>query len=358
VVLVITFVLGTRPEIIKLSPVIDAAASQNFEFQIIHTGQHYNPTMDGVFLDELSIPPISQNLNVGSSSQAKQTASMLVGLEKNFTEKDPGIVVVQGDTNTVLSAAICASKLHIPVAHVEAGLRSFDKRMPEEINRIITDHLSKYLFAPTQNSKKNLLNEGISERSIYLTGNTVVDAVYRNIKIAEKKSKILKNIGLKEGGYFLLTLHRQENVDDKAVFESILSGLGHLSDFGMPIIWPVHPRSSSRMREYGITPPDNIIDLDPVSYLDFLMLQKSARLILTDSGGVQEEACILKTPCVTLRESTERPETLEVGSNVLSGANSKSISLCANKMMDSSREWDNPFGDGKSSKRITNVLCR
>jgi UDP-N-acetylglucosamine 2-epimerase (non-hydrolysing) len=281
---------------------------------------------------------------------------MLAGIEKVLMEEKPAVVLVQGDTNTVLAGALAASKLHIKVAHVEAGLRSFDRRMPEEINRVLADHCSDYLFAPTERSRKTLLGEGISENKIFVTGNTVVDAVFQNLKLAEEKNT-LEDLGIEHGNYFLVTAHRQENVDDPVRFAGILSGIEKLSeDFDIPVVYPIHPRSKMRLEEFGIKTNGNIRFIDPVDYLDFLNLEKGARLVLSDSGGVQEETCILGVPCVTLRDNTERPETVEVESNMLAGTESARIVESARRMLVKGKGWNNPFGDGRAAERIRRVL--
>jgi UDP-N-acetylglucosamine 2-epimerase (non-hydrolysing) len=266
----------------------------------------------------------------------------------------PHTVLVQGDTNTVLAGALAASKLGIKVGHVEAGLRSYDRSMPEELNRVVADHLSDYLFAPTEAARGNLLREGIEDRKISVTGNTIVDAVNQNLRLTEA-------LNLPEpeppGDYFLLTLHRQENVDDKGRLGSIMKGLALVSErLGKPILYPAHPRARKRLLEFGIQIDSRIRLMDPQDYLAFLRLEKCAALILTDSGGVQEEACILGVPCVTLRENTERPETLDVGANALAGTNPEAILAKASMMLASNRRWRNPFGDGQSAKRILDIV--
>lgn len=349
-------VLGTRPEIIKLSPIIRECERRSIDYFILHTGQHYSYSMDKIFFEQLELSDAKYNLDIGSSSHGEQTGKMLVGIEKILQNEEPDIVLVQGDTNTVLAGALAASKLGIKVGHVEAGLRSYDRRMPEEINRVLADHCSDYLFAPTEKSKHILLEEGIWNDKIFVTGNTIVDAVCKNVKIAESTVNVLKELHLKPKGYFLLTLHRQENVDDKERFEGILKGLELISnEFGLPIIFPIHPRAKKRMTEFNILSKD-IILIEPIDFLRFLQLEKNAMLVLTDSGGVQEETCILKVPCVTMRDSTERPETLEVGSNILAGTDPEKILECTKKMTIKRNNWINPFGNGKSSEKIIDIL--
>jgi UDP-N-acetylglucosamine 2-epimerase (non-hydrolysing) len=263
---------------------------------------------------------------------------------------------VEGDTNSVLAGALAAVKLGIRVGHVEAGLRSYDRRMPEEINRVIADHISDYLFAPTRQAKHVLLGEGIDKAKIFVTGNTIVDAVNQNLELAGRKTDIMTRLRLKPRKYFLATLHRQENTDSKKRFSSILEGLQNLaSRFRQPVVYPIHPRSRKLMAGLA-RQPDKLKIIDPVDFLSFLKLESDARLILTDSGGVQEEACILRVPCVTLRDNTERPETVEVGANVLAGASAERIVGCAVSMLARNRDWANPFGDGHAAERIFNII--
>jgi len=239
--------------------------------------------------------------------------------------------------------------MHIPVAHIEAGLRSFDKEMPEELNRVMTDHISKYLFAPTENGAELLRKEGLVE-GVSITGNTIVDAVMRNKELAD--DKILSGLG----EYSLLTLHRAENVDKREVLEGIIEGLKRSIEIIGKIVWPMHPRTKARLEKFGITLPEDIVVMEPLGYLDFLTLEANAKLILTDSGGLQEEACILGVPCVTIRTTTERPETIEVGSNVLAGVSSDGIIEGVKKMLKSERNWKSPFGDGKAAERILDTI--
>lgn len=265
---------------------------------------------------------------------------------------EPDVVLVQGDTNTVLAGALAASKLHIKVGHVEAGLCSYDRNMPEEINRIVADHISDYLFAPTENSKSNLIKEGIAEEKISVTGNTIVDSVYQNREIAERKVNVLKDLGLKPKEYFLVTAHRAENVDNRARLKEILKGLELIRcEFGLPVIFPMHPRTRKMVNEFGLG-LDGIRAIEPMGFLEFLQLEANARLALTDSGGVQEETCILGVPCVTLRENTERPETVDVKSNILAGADGGTILEKAKQILQQSNSWKNPFGDGNAGRTI------
>ena len=357
----IAIILGTRPEIIKMSPVIRHCQVNGLDYFVIHTNQHYSYEMDRIFFEELKLPVPEYNLEVGSGLHGEQTGKMLSGIEQILIEEKPDVVLVEGDTNTVLAGALAASKLHINVGHVEAGLRSYDRNMPEETNRVMVDHISDYLFAPTETSRENLLREGITDSMIHVVGNTIVDATIQNLSIAESTSDILNRLALSQSEYFLLTMHRAENVDDAIRLGKILNGLELLSKkYECPIVFPIHPRTMNKIHEFGfedklnVNPYLNIIE--PVGYLDFLILESNARLILTDSGGVQEEACMLKTPCVTLRDNTERPETVEVGANVIVGCEPERIVDGVKRMVFVNGDWANPFGEGKSSVSILDVV--
>jgi UDP-N-acetylglucosamine 2-epimerase (non-hydrolysing) len=349
-------VLGTRPEIIKLAPLIKELQKKQADFFVLHTGQHYSYQLDKVFFDQLELPQPKYNIDVGSGSHAEETGKMLIGIEKILLDEKPDIVLIEGDTNSVLAGALAAAKLGIRVGHVEAGLRSYDRSMPEEINRVLTDHLSDYLFAPTPKAKQILLSEGIGEEKVFVTGNTIVDAVYQNLELSKSKIDITNDLHLKPEQYFLVTLHRQENVDNTPRFASILEGLSKLAvHFQLPVVYPIHPRSRQRMSRFTL-PLQNLTIIDPVDFLSFLQLESNAKLILTDSGGVQEEACILGVPCVTLRDNTERPETLEVGANILAGALPDRIVESAGAMLTKRNSWANPFGNGRAAERIANVI--
>lgn len=352
----ISFVLGTRPEIIKLSPVIRECERRTIPFSILHTGQHYSYEMDRIFFEELELPEPDFPLDVGSGLHGEQTGKILAGVERVLSGHRPGIVLVQGDTNTVLGGALAAAKLHIPVGHVEAGLRSFDRNMPEEINRIVADHVGDFLFAPTGTAAGYLRHEGIPDEKIFITGNTVVDAVREHLTIAQKRTDLLSRLGLEEMEFILVTAHRSENVDVREKLMGILDGLAAVHEkTGIPVIFPVHPRTRKMMEEFGLYLP-SIRLIEPLGYLDFLLLESNAALLLTDSGGIQEEGCVLKIPCVTLRENTERPETLEVGSNVLAGTNPHTILDKAMEMINRNPSWENPFGDGRAAKKIVDIL--
>lgn len=354
--MVLGIILGTRPEVIKMAPIIKYCIKGSILHYILHTGQHYSYEMDRAFFHDLELPEPNYNLDVGSGTHAEQTGRIMIGVEKVLQEEPTSIVFVQGDTNSVAAGTLAATKLTIPVGHVEAGLRSYDRTMPEEINRVIADHLSDHLFAPTEESRGNLLKEGISDDKIHVTGNTVVDAIYQNLQLAENTSNILKQLSIEPGAYIVVTAHRAENVDHKQRLQGILEGLKKVSQhFNQPVIYPIHPRTRKMIKQYNLD-TGNLKTIEPLGYLDFLQLQSNARLILTDSGGIQEEACILKIPCVTLRNNTERPETLKVGSNTLAGTNPKKILAKAITMTEKKPNWVNPFGDGHSAERIMEAV--
>jgi len=353
----IAIILGTRPEIIKMSPIIRECQKRRLQYFIIHTNQHYSFNLDRIFFKELNLPLSKYNLKVGSGTHGEQTGKMLIKIEEVLLNEKPDIVLVEGDTNTVLAGALAAVKIHIKVGHIEAGLRSYSEEMPEEINRVLVDHCSNLLFAPTKIAKDILIKEEIPKEKIFITGNTIVDAISENLKVAQKKSKILEKIKINKNKYFLVTLHRQENVDNKEKLKNILKGLESVSkNLKFPVIYPIHPRTLKMIKIFNLKIPQNIKIIEPIGFLDFLKLEANALLVLTDSGGVQEETCILKVPCVTLRDNTERPETLKVKSNILADSNSQKIVESVEKMLNSKREWKNPFGDGKSGRKILNII--
>jgi len=347
-----------------MSPIIRSCQKKGTDFFILHTGQHYSFDMDRVFFEELGLPTPDFNLDIGSKSHAEQTGLIMTGIEKILQKEKPEVVLVQGDTNTVLAGTLAASKcyvrgdhsLPVEVGHVEAGLRSFDRTMPEEINRVVADHVSDYLFAPTDVAKKNLLNEGISDEKISVTGNTIVDAVLENLTLSRDRSDVIRELGLVADGYLLVTLHRQENVDNKKRFKGILEGLTRIHESsGLPLLFPVHPRTEKMIKSFDLK-LKGFQMIKPRGFLEFIQLESNARLALTDSGGVQEETCILNVPCVTLRDSTERPETVDVGANVIAGVDPQDIVNAAEIMLDKPRSWKNPFGDGKAGDRIVSIL--
>lgn len=353
----IAFVLGTRPEIIKLAPLIRACESGDIDHTVIHTGQHYSEELDGVFFDDLELTPPDHNLAVGSAPHADQTGEMLRGLGELIREERPDTVIVQGDTNSALAGGLVASKLDAELGHVEAGLRSFDREMPEEINRVLIDHAADHLFAPTADAADNLRDENIPEERIEVTGNTVVDAVEQNASLAASKSDVLDELGLEPGEFALMTAHRPGNVDDRERFAGLLDGISEYADVtNLDVVYPIHPRSEEQLAEYDLAVPDAIQCVEPLNFLDFLQLERTASVVFTDSGGVQEETCILGTPCVTIRENTERPETVSAGSNVLAKPTAESIVGSAFDVKSGSDDWETPFGDGTAAEQILGTL--
>ena len=353
----ISIVFGARPTFIKMSPLIKECRRKHLDYFLIHTGQHYSPSLDKIFFEKLKIPRPKYNLGVGSGTHSQQMAKLLVRTEKVFLQEKPDLVLISGDTNSIAGAALVAAKLYLPLIHIEAGLRSFDRRMPEEVNRVIADHLSDFLFAPTSAARDNLIQEGIKRNRIFVVGNIIVDAVKQNIKIARNASDVLSRLRLSPRKFFLVTAHRQENVDNKKRFQGILRGLELVfRKFQLPIIYPIHPRSRKRLKQFRLKVPSGVKVIPPLDYWDFLLLESSAALVLTDSGGIQEETCILRVPCVTLRDNTERPETLEVGSNIIVGTNPQKIVRGVQKMINKRRQWANPFGKGNTASLILDVI--
>lgn len=313
-------VVGARPQFIKLAALSKELRKKHREI-ILHTGQHYDKELSEVFFSDLSIPRPDYNLGIGSAEHGKQTGRILESIEKILLSEKPKLVIVYGDTNSTLAGALAAAKQNIPVAHVEAGLRSYKKSMPEEINRVLTDHVSSFLFCPTPTSVKNLKKEGIT-RGVHLVGDVMYDSLRDHIKVAERKSRIIQKLSLKKKDYYLVTLHRAENTDFKENLQRVIQIVANLDK---KVVFPVHPRTKRKLKEFKLLNRllslSDLILIDPVSYLDMLILEKNARFVLTDSGGVQKEAFFLRTPCLTLREETEWVETLEYRSNQLVGLN-------------------------------------
>ncbi|MDP2871155.1 MAG: UDP-N-acetylglucosamine 2-epimerase (non-hydrolyzing) [Bacillota bacterium] len=355
-------VLGTRPEITKLAPVIWTLEAQELPYALIHTGQHYTPEMDSVFFEQLWLPEPVLNLHAGEpgARHGAQTGAMLGGLETAFADLGVDRVMVLGDTNTVLAGALVAAKMHLPIGHVEAGLRSYDRTMPEEVNRVVADHVATQLYAPTKQAVDNLAAEGLRQ-GVLLTGNTIVDTVLAVIARTDAAA-LLAQHGLQSKGFVFLTLHRQENTDNPERLESLLQGLKAATRaVGLPLVYSMHYRTKARIAAYGLERqladiPGLVLLHPPVDLLQSLAFQRHARLVLTDSGGLQEESCILGTPCVTLRENTERPETIELGCNVLAGWRPAGIVESVERMMQRDRGWPNPFGDGKAAQRCVAAM--
>lgn len=359
----VCFVLGTRPEIIKQAPLIHQFRNADIETDVIHTGQHYSRSLDESFFEVLDLAEPDYHIGVGSDSPGAQTATILSEIEQILREEKYDVVFVQGDTNSTLGGALAASKIsECDLAHVEAGLRSFDPEMPEEINRRITDVCSDIYFVPTEDAAENLYNEAITD-NVYVVGNTVVDAVLRHREIAEERSSVLDDFGLNSREYVLFTAHRQETVDSKRVFKHVTSELEQISEH-YPIIYPIHPRAEKHARNYSLYErlEDTVQLVEPQPYLDFLALEENAEVILTDSGGIQEEAIVLGTPCITIRNSTERPETVRNGGNVLVNPDGGEIYETFCDVLKPDRyaqmsDADNPFGDGTTSEQILSI-CR
>jgi UDP-N-acetylglucosamine 2-epimerase (non-hydrolysing) len=350
-------ILGTRPEIIKCAPIVKECERRDYPCTVVHTGQHYSERLDSVFFDQLDLPKPDYDLGVGSRPHGQQTGTLITQLEPIIEDERPDAVLVQGDTNSMLAGTIAACKLDPTLGHVEAGLRSFDREMPEELNRTLADHAADCLFAPTAESERLLREEGLPEDRIYVTGNTIVDAVHRHADIATERSDVLDDHDLSSFRYAVLTAHRAENVDDPERFGAILDGVGRFAaERDVPCLYPVHPRARKRIEEFDIAVPERIELVDSLAYLDFLRLEDEALVVFTDSGGVQEESCILGTRCVTVRDSTERPETLSVGANHLVGTDPDEIVAGAREMLDRPVDWDCPFGDGTAAENILDIV--
>lgn len=364
----IVSIVGARPQFIKAAPVSRAlcrartAAGAPVEV-LVHTGQHYDREMSAIFFDELQIPKPDYNLGVGSGSHGWQTGQMLMGIEETLLAEQPDWVLVYGDTNSTLAGALAAVKLHVPLAHVEAGLRSFNRHMPEEHNRVLTDHAADLLLCPTQTAVDNLAREGILDKA-HLVGDVMYDAVLFNASLAEGRATAMARLGLEAGGYILATVHRPANTDDPDRLRGILAAFAQLDG---PVIFPAHPRTRKRIADLGPSPgageqvaARSLAGLiDPVGYLDMLILEKNARLILTDSGGVQKEAYFFGVPCLTMREETEWVETVGAGWNRLVGADPASIVAAARDFQALSHPSGPPpsfFGDGHAAEAIVDLL--
>lgn len=351
-------IVGARPQFIKAAVVARAFREQRPEVNeiLVHTGQHYDANMSAVFFDELDIPHPNYNLGIGGGTHGQNTGRMIEAIEGVLIQEQPDWVLVYGDTDSTLAGALAAVKLHIPVAHVEAGLRSFNRRMPEEINRILTDHASDLLFTPTQNAVDNLKKEGVNDEKIEMVGDVMYDAALFYAAKAEIQSHILQTLALRAKKYILTTLHRQENIEDPDRLIAIIQGLLTSS---LPVIWPLHPRTRKRLAELDFALTSPIHPIEPVGYLDMVMLEKNANLIATDSGGVQKEAYFYSVPCLTLREETEWIELIKVGANHLVGANStklaKFINHISNNQINVTRE--NLYGEGNAGLWISTKIA-
>ncbi len=331
----IATILGTRPEIIKLSPLIPLL-EKNVEHILIHTGQHYDYDLDSIFFQELDLPQPKYNFHIGSDHQGKQTGRMIEKIEQVLLDEKPDLVIIQGDTNTVLAGAIAASKLHIKIAHIEAGCRSFNRAMPEEINRIVADHVSDYLFAADEQSKKNLVQEGLPAEKIRVVGNTAYDACQRNIQFLSS-STFLSDLNLTPHQFVLSTIHRAENTNNKEILQNIISALNQLAE-KIDVVFPIHPRTEKKLGEFGIKLHPKIKVTKPLGYIDFLNALSSCRFCISDSGGIQDEAVALDIPCLIPRNDTEWPQLVEAGKNLLVGNQTLSIVSKALTLIESESE--------------------
>ena len=358
----IAVVAGARPNFMKVAPLISELNKIGaFDTVLVHTGQHYDREMSAIFFKELGLPAPDKYLGVGSASHAVQTARVMKALEKYFLKLRPDLAVVVGDVNSTLAASVVCSKMLIPVAHVEAGLRSFDRTMPEEINRIVTDSLSSYLFTTSPEARINLLKEGAKPAAIYFTGNVMIDTLKKLKKAAERRNT-LAEMELNKNGYALLTLHRPSNVDDRESFVKIIKALKYIST-KLTVVFPAHPRTVKQLSKFGLAgllKGADIRLIKPAGYLDFLNLMANSKFVLTDSGGIQEETTVLGIPCLTLRNNTERPITVSQGTNLLVGGESSAISAAADKILNNSfKKAKIPrFWDGKAAVRIASILKR
>ena len=356
-------IVGARPNFMKVAPIYKAIAARTQLVQVlVHTGQHYDVKMSDVFFTDLGLPAPDVHLGIGSGSHAQQTARMMVELEKVFLEHKPDLVSVVGDVNSTLAAALVAVKMHIPIAHVEAGLRSFVQYMPEEVNRLVTDRLADLLLTPSRDADANLLKEGIDPSRIHFVGNVMIDSLLSSKEEAERLPT-LKNLGLTPRGYAVCTLHRASNVDDPRLLAGLLDAVAHVST-RLPVIFPVHPRTRKVIAEQGLSQiferhPD-LRPVDPMGYMEFVGLTSQAKLILTDSGGLQEETTALGVPCLTLREETERPVTVEEGTNEVVGTDPERIRQAADRILDGQGKKGRvpELWDGRASERIADLFAR
>jgi UDP-N-acetylglucosamine 2-epimerase (non-hydrolysing) len=349
----IVCVAGARPNYMKIKPVMDALEAAGAEVVLVHTGQHYDEAMNGVFFRDLGLRPPDRFLGVGSGSHAEQTGRVMTAFEPLLADLAPDAVVVVGDVNSTLACALVTAKAGPLLAHVEAGLRSRDWSMPEEVNRVATDRVSDYLLAPSPDAVVNLRAEGYREDQVHLVGNVMIDTLLANLQRARERG-VLAQYGVAPGEYGLVTLHRPANVDDPAVLSGLLKALGEIAG-SCPLLLPVHPRAAGRLADLGV--PGGVRLVPPAGYLDFIALQDGARIVLTDSGGVQEETTALGVPCVTLRDNTERPITVEEGTNVLAGRDPDRVVATATRVLDHPPRPRRPaLWDGRAGERIARVL--
>ena len=358
--MIVAIIAGARPNFMKVAPIIKAiheaqANEHDIDYRLIHTGQHYDKKMSGDFFEQLGIPEPHVNLEAGGGSQAEQTAAIMTRFEKVMEADRPDVVLVVGDVTSTMACTIVAKKLCIPVVHVEAGIRSGDMTMPEEINRIVTDSICDHFFTTSEVANKQLRNAGVEESRIHFVGNTMIDTLYQNLDRLQQPA-LWQQFGLQKSGYFLVTLHRPANVDDpyklKAMLDAILDGTGET-----PVVFPVHPRTRQKLELISYNHP-RLLQVEPMGYLEFIYMVQNAKAVITDSGGITEETTILKVPCMTLRDSTERPETVTLGSNELVGTDPAHLAPYLDRLM--SGKWKKggvpPLWDGKTSPRIVEKL--
>lgn len=356
----IDIIAGARPNFMKIAPIIDAIhkaqnEGKNIEFRLVHTGQHYDRNMSGSFFEELGIPDPDVNLNAGGGSQAEQTAAIMVGYEKLLMEKKPDICVVVGDVTSTMACAITAQKLNVYVAHVEGGIRSGDWSMPEEINRMVTDSITNYFFTTSENANENLRRVGVSNDKIFFVGNTMIDTLLKH-KLRFKKPSLWDELNLQKEKYIVMTLHRPANVDEDEKLKELLDEI-IANTQNLPLIFPVHPRTAKILQNLGISHP-HLIMIEPLGYLEFNYLVENCLAVITDSGGITEETTVLGVPCITLRDNTERPETITLGTNELIGTNPNAVKPAFDKLF--SGKWKKgsipELWDGKSADRIVKKL--
>lgn len=355
-------IVGARPNFVKIAPVVKLLRKHKcIDSLLVHTGQHYDSRMSKVFFEDLELPKPDIYLNVGSHSHASQTAKIMVGLEKVMVGEKPDLVIVVGDVNSTLAGALVASKLSIPIAHIEAGLRSFDRTMPEEINRILTDSVSELLFTPSKDADRNLHKEGIHKSKVHFVGNVMIDSLMKFRKVISKNDNLLKALKIGKKGYAILTLHRPSNVDNLNDLKKILDGLFAIQK-KVKIIFPVHPRTRFFIKRFGLDKylkrMKNIIMIDPVGYLDFLALINNSLFVMTDSGGIQEETTVLDIPCLTVRENTERPVTVKEGTNTIVGTDPEKIIKESYRILNGfTKKGRVPdLWDGKAADRIVRII--
>jgi UDP-N-acetylglucosamine 2-epimerase (non-hydrolysing) len=360
--MLIDLIAGARPNFIKISPIIDAIIEkqnegEDIKFRLVHTGQHYDKNMSGSFFEQLGIPDPDVNFGAGGGSQAEQTSKIMMGYEKLLAAHPPDLCMVVGDVTSTMACAITAQKAHVQVAHVESGIRSGDWGMPEEINRLVTDSVTNYFFTTSEIANKNLRNSGVKEEQIFFVGNTMIDTLLKH-RLRFKKPEIWDKIGLTEKNYIVVTLHRPSNVDEEDTLISFINELTENSR-NIPLVFPVHPRTYKILKALGIE-HENLFMINPLSYLEFNYLVERSKAVVTDSGGITEETTVMGIPCMTIRNNTERPETISIGTNELIGTNPKAIKPAMDKLFDG--KWKSgvipEFWDGKTGKRIVSQILK